>query len=79
MSQNANAAHAEGLRIEYLPVTDLKPSERNARKHTDADISAIMASIRQFGFNDPLGIWGGGGHYCRGTRAADRCSEARHD
>lgn len=48
----------EELRIEYLPVDALKPYERNARKHGDADVEAIMRSIEEFGFDDPIGVWG---------------------
>lgn len=58
MSQkNENAV--EGLRIEYLSVGALKPAERNARKHTESDVQAIVESIKEFGFSDPIGIWGG--------------------
>ena len=46
------------LHIEYLPVTKLKPYEKNARKHATKDVEAIMASIQEFGFSDPIGIWG---------------------
>lgn len=46
------------LKIVYLPVGELKPYERNARKHEDADIQTIVNSIKQFGFRDPIGIWG---------------------
>lgn len=46
------------LKIEYLPVDALKPYEKNARKHTDADVQNIVASIDEFGFDDPIGIWG---------------------
>jgi ParB-like chromosome segregation protein Spo0J len=42
------------LRIEYLPVSQLRPYERNARTHSDAQIDAIAESIRQFGFNSPI-------------------------
>jgi len=42
------------LRIEYLPVQSLRPYERNARTHSDAQIDAIAESIRQFGFNAPV-------------------------
>jgi len=42
------------LRIEYLPVHSLRPYERNARTHSDAQIDAIAESIRQFGFNSPI-------------------------
>lgn len=48
----------EELRIEYLPVDALKPYERNARKHGEADIEAIVRSIEEFSFLDPIGIWG---------------------
>lgn len=46
------------LSIEYIPVSDLTPYDRNTRTHTDEDIDAIMESIRRTGFNDPCGIWG---------------------
>lgn len=45
------------LKVEYLPVSSLKEYENNARKHGEEDISAIVASIREFGFDDPIGIW----------------------
>ena len=45
------------LNIEYLAIDALKPYEKNARKHEEKDISAIIASIREFGFDDPVGIW----------------------
>lgn len=45
------------MNIEYLPVSDLKPYSRNARKHEGRDVDSIVASIREFGFNDPIGIW----------------------
>ena len=48
----------EELRIEYLPPDALKPYDRNARRHTERDIEAIKASIRENGFCDPVGIWG---------------------
>lgn len=46
------------LKIEYYPIEKLKPYERNARKHGNTDIDAIAASIKAFGFKDPIGIWG---------------------
>lgn len=47
----------EPLRIEYLPVSALKPYDKNARKHRDLDVGAIAKSIEEFGFDDPIGIW----------------------
>lgn len=46
------------LNIEMLPVDALVEYEGNARQHGKTDVAAIKASIEQFGFNDPIGIWG---------------------
>lgn len=46
------------LNIEYLPINALTPYENNARKHQKIDVAAIVASIREFGFNDPICVWG---------------------
>ena len=48
----------EGIQIEYLKTSNLKPYKSNARKHAQKDIEAIMHSITEFGFLDPVGIWG---------------------
>lgn len=47
------------LKIEYLPIEQVIPYANNARLHGDEDVDAIMASIKEFGFNDPIGIWKG--------------------
>ena len=47
----------ENLKFEYLPVESLKPYSKNARKHTEKDIQAIINSIEEFGFDDPIGVW----------------------
>lgn len=36
------------------PVAALKPAKRNARTHSDRQIAQIAASIRQFGFTNPV-------------------------
>lgn len=46
------------LQIVYLDPHELKPYERNTRKHGPKDIDQIKASIEADGFNDPIGIWG---------------------
>lgn len=46
------------LEVVYLPISALSEYERNARKHEKKDVGAIIASIREFGFLDPIGIWG---------------------
>jgi site-specific DNA-methyltransferase (adenine-specific) len=48
----------KSLKIEYLNVDDIKPYDKNARKHTNFDVDKIADSISQFGFNDPIGVWG---------------------
>ena len=48
----------ENLKIEMLPVDSLKPYEKNARAHEEYDVGVIANSIEQFGFNDPIGVWG---------------------
>jgi hypothetical protein len=45
------------LQIEYIDVNRLEPYERNSRKHDRRDIESIKASITEFGFSDPIGIW----------------------
>ena len=45
------------LKIEYIAVEDLKPYERNTRKHGEEDVEGIIKSIEKCGFNDPVGIW----------------------
>lgn len=46
------------LKIEYLPIDKLKPYERNAKEHPQEQIDQIIESIRQFGMNDPIAIYG---------------------
>ena len=46
------------LKIEYLPISDLKPYEKNNKKHEDFDIGEIAKSIRKYEMIDPVGIWG---------------------
>lgn len=45
------------LKIEYVPIGDLKPYENNAKIHTDEQIEQIKKSIQEFGFNDPIAVW----------------------
>ena len=44
----------DNIKIEYLPIKDLKPYERNAKKHDETQIKNVMESIKQFGFAQPL-------------------------
>lgn len=42
------------LQIHYRPIESLIPYARNARTHSDEQITQIAASIREFGFNNPI-------------------------
>ena len=44
------------MKIERLPVSDLKPYENNAKIHTPEQVSQIKKSIQDFGFNDPIAV-----------------------
>ena len=41
-------------RIELWPVTRLQPYAKNARTHSDEQVDQIAASIREFGFTNPI-------------------------
>lgn len=43
-----------------LPPESIKPYARNAKKHPQEQIEEIKASIKRFGMDDPIGIWGDG-------------------
>jgi len=42
------------LRIEWRALSSLKPNVRNPRSHSEKQIHQIAASIREFGFNNPI-------------------------
>jgi ParB-like chromosome segregation protein Spo0J len=43
-----------GVAIEHVPTADLIPYARNSRTHSDEQIGQIAASIREFGFCNPV-------------------------
>jgi len=49
------------LQIEYKPLAELIPFARNSRTHSDEQVAQIAASIREFGFTNPILIDGEGG------------------
>ncbi|MEX2453688.1 MAG: DNA methyltransferase [Rhodospirillaceae bacterium] len=49
------------LAIEPRMIADLMPYARNARKHPEKQIAQIAASIREFGFNNPVLVDADGG------------------
>ena len=42
------------MNIENVAIKDIKPYERNAKKHGETQIKNVMESIKQFGFAQPL-------------------------
>lgn len=44
------------LRTDRWKLGDLRPFEANSKEHPASQIAAIVASIRRFGFNDPIGV-----------------------
>lgn len=48
------------MKVEYWPVVRLKGYEKNARVHSDDQIAQIAASIREFGFVNPVLVDGDG-------------------
>lgn len=38
------------MNVEMMEIKDIKPFERNAKKHDETQIKNVMESIKQFGF-----------------------------
>lgn len=48
------AGNLPPLQVRQVKVADLIPYARNARTHSDAQVAQIAASIREFGFTNPV-------------------------
>ena len=46
--------HEQKLQIVYRKVEDLIPYEKNSRTHSDEQIEKVVASIREFGWTNPI-------------------------
>ena len=44
----------QSLQIDYRPVGELIPYIRNSRTHSDEQIGQVAASIKEFGFTNPI-------------------------
>ena len=53
-----NGVNVMELKIEYIAVDELKPYEKNNKKHEDFDVGEIAKSISKYEMIDPVGIWG---------------------
>lgn len=47
------------LKIEYVPIDNIKPYDKNAKLHPQKQIEQIKKSIEEFGNCDPIGVWNG--------------------
>lgn len=63
------------LKVDYIPIEQLKPYEKNAKIHTPEQIEQIKKSIQQFGMNDPIGIWGEDNLIVEGHGRLQACKE----
>ncbi len=45
---------AAPLSVDYRPLSALIPYARNARTHSDRQVAEIAASIREFGWTNPI-------------------------
>ena len=46
------------IKIVNIPIKELTPYNKNAKKHPKKQVKEIMNSIQEFGMNDPIGVWG---------------------
>ena len=44
--------------VDILDIDEIKPYEKNAKKHDEEQVQQIVNSIKAFGMNDPIGVWG---------------------
>lgn len=42
------------LSVVYQNISDIKPYEKNSRKHDEKQVSQVAASIKEFGFTNPI-------------------------
>ena len=47
----------EKLKVEYVDIDSIVPYENNAKLHPAEQIEQIKKSIKEFGMNDPIGVW----------------------
>jgi ParB-like chromosome segregation protein Spo0J len=53
--------HDSKTKIEHVSIDKLIPYARNSRTHSDAQVAQIAASIKEFGFTNPVLVDGDGG------------------
>src|SRR5690606_6243661 len=61
VAQRKERSGGADLAITYRPAASLIPYGRNARTHSDAQVAQIAASIREFGWTNPILVDGENG------------------
>ena len=69
----------QDLEITYLPLSEIKPYRRNAKKHPADQIRQICDSIKQFGMNDPIAIAGDDNEIIEGHGRYLACKDLKID
>lgn len=54
MPKRKLATRPSGRTMVMVPITELQPYKRNARTHTDKQIEQVIASIKEFGWTNPV-------------------------
>jgi hypothetical protein len=54
MIENQHQKTINGLAITYRAVDSLRPYEHNPRTHSDAQIDIPVASLKEFGWTNPI-------------------------
>ena len=57
-SKNTGIFMVDPSMVDMIPIGSIHPYERNAKKHPQEQIDQIINSIKAFGMNDPIGVWG---------------------
>ena len=52
--ERKSAGTVRDLQVRLAPIDSLIPFVRNARTHTDEQIAQVAASIREFGWTNPI-------------------------
>ena len=47
----------EKLKIEYVSIDSILPYANNAKEHPQEQVEQIKRSIKDYGMNDPIGVW----------------------
>ena len=65
------------LKVEDVPLDEIKPYEGNAKEHTQEQLEAVEASIKEFGFANPVLLWHNQDGYSEIIAGHARCKAAK--